>query len=121
MLLDRVPGADSVIFATHCHNDLGMATANAPLRSGAGARQIECTINGLASGRANALEEVVMALRVRNGIMPYRTGIDDEDHAGETRRHGLGLPRPVQQGDRRQETPSPTRAAIHDGMLQERP
>ncbi len=77
MLLERVPGADSVIFATHCHNDLGMATANALAAVEAGARQIECTINGLGERAGNtALEEVVMAMKVRNDIMPYRTGID---------------------------------------------
>ena len=77
MLLDRVPGADRVIFATHCHNDLGMATANSLAAVDAGARQIECTINGLGERAGNtALEEVVMALRVRNDIMPYRTQID---------------------------------------------
>jgi len=77
MLLTRVPGADTVVFATHCHNDLGMATANALAAVVAGARQIECTINGLGERAGNtALEEVVMALRVRNDIMPYRTGID---------------------------------------------
>jgi 2-isopropylmalate synthase len=77
MLLERVPGADQVIFATHCHNDLGMATANSLAAVEAGARQIECTINGLGERAGNtALEEVVMALKVRNDIMPYRTGID---------------------------------------------
>ncbi len=77
MLLERVPGADEVIFATHCHNDLGMATANALAAVEAGARQIECTINGLGERAGNtALEEVVMALRVRNDIMPYQTRID---------------------------------------------
>ncbi|MCT8328365.1 2-isopropylmalate synthase [Albidovulum sediminis] len=77
MLLDRVPGADTITFATHCHNDLGMATANALAAVEAGARQIECTINGLGERAGNtALEEVVMALKVRNDIMPYRTGID---------------------------------------------
>ena len=77
MLLARVPGADAVIFATHCHNDLGMATANALAAVEAGARQVECTINGLGERAGNtALEEVVMALKVRNDIMPYRTGID---------------------------------------------
>ncbi len=77
MLLERVPGADEVIFATHCHNDLGMATANALAAVEAGARQIECTINGLGERAGNtALEEVVMAMRVRNDIMPYRTSID---------------------------------------------
>ncbi len=77
MLLERVPGADTVTFATHCHNDLGMATANALAAVEAGARQIECTINGLGERAGNtALEEVVMAMRVRNDILPYRTGID---------------------------------------------
>jgi 2-isopropylmalate synthase len=77
MLLDRVPGADTIIFATHCHNDLGMATANALAAVEAGARQIECTINGLGERAGNtALEEVVMALKVRHDIMPYRTGVD---------------------------------------------
>ncbi|WP_114966272.1 2-isopropylmalate synthase [Alkalilacustris brevis] len=77
MLLERVPGADQVIFATHCHNDLGMATANALAAVEAGARQIECTINGLGERAGNtALEEVVMALKVRHDIMPFTTGID---------------------------------------------
>jgi len=77
MLLERVPGAAGVVFATHCHNDLGMATANALAAVEAGARQIECTINGLGERAGNtALEEVVMALKVRNDIMPYTTGID---------------------------------------------
>jgi len=77
MLLERVPGADDIIFATHCHNDLGMATANSLAAVEAGARQIECTINGLGERAGNtALEEVVMALKVRNDIMPYATKID---------------------------------------------
>ncbi len=86
MLLERVPGADSIIFATHCHNDLGMATANALAAVEAGARQIECTINGLGERAGNtALEEVVMALRVRNDILPYRTGIDTTKIMGISR------------------------------------
>ncbi len=77
MLLERVPGADQVIFSTHCHNDLGMATANSLAAVEAGARQIECTINGLGERAGNtALEEVVMALKVRNDILPWQTGID---------------------------------------------
>jgi 2-isopropylmalate synthase len=77
MLLERVPGADTITFATHCHNDLGMATANALAAVSAGARQIECTINGLGERAGNtALEEVVMALKVRHDIMPYHTRID---------------------------------------------
>ena len=77
MLIDKVPGADDIIFATHCHNDLGMATANSLAAVEGGARQIECTINGLGERAGNtALEEVVMALKVRGDIMPYFTGID---------------------------------------------
>ncbi len=78
-LIDTVPGADDVVFATHCHNDLGMATANALAAVAGGARQIECTINGLGERAGNtALEEVVMALKVRNDIMPFTTGIDTQ-------------------------------------------
>ncbi len=78
MLIERVPGgADEITFATHCHNDLGMATANALAAVEAGARQIECTINGLGERAGNtALEEVVMALKVRNDIMPFNTQVD---------------------------------------------
>ncbi|XDA98431.1 2-isopropylmalate synthase [Sulfitobacter sp. LCG007] len=77
MLIEKVPGADDVIFATHCHNDLGMATANSLAAVEAGARQVECTINGLGERAGNtALEEVVMALKVRNDIMPYQTRIE---------------------------------------------
>jgi 2-isopropylmalate synthase len=76
-LIKDVPGAPEMIFATHCHNDLGMATANSLAAVDAGARQIECTINGLGERAGNtALEEVVMAMKVRNDIMPYRTQID---------------------------------------------
>jgi len=76
-LLENVPGADEIVFATHCHNDLGMATANSLAAVEAGARQIECTINGLGERAGNtALEEVVMALKVRNDIMPFQTRID---------------------------------------------
>lgn len=77
MLRERVPGIDAVTISTHCHNDLGMATANSMAAVLAGARQIECTINGLGERAGNtAMEEVVMAMRVRNDIMPYATGID---------------------------------------------
>src|SRR6056297_758324 len=76
-LIAEVPGADEIVFATHCHNDLGMATANALAAVAGGARQIECTINGLGERAGNtALEEVVMAMRVRGDILPYETRID---------------------------------------------
>ena len=77
MLKNSVPNIDQVIIATHCHNDLGMATANSLAAVDAGARQIECTINGLGERAGNtALEEVVMALKVRNDILPYHSLID---------------------------------------------
>src|SRR6056297_2488204 len=76
-LIAEVDGAEEVVFATHCHNDLGMATANALAAVAGGARQIECTINGLGERAGNtALEEVVMAMKVRNDIIPYHTRID---------------------------------------------
>lgn len=77
MLRERVPGADKAIFSTHCHNDLGLAVANSLAGVKAGARQIECTINGLGERAGNAaLEEVVMAIKTRNDVMPYWTNID---------------------------------------------
>ncbi len=86
MLRERVPGADEITFATHCHNDLGMATANALAAVEAGARQIECTVNGLGERAGNtALEEVVMALKVRNDILPYATRIDTTKIIGVSR------------------------------------
>jgi 2-isopropylmalate synthase len=77
MLRESVPGADRVVFSTHCHNDLGMAVANSLAGALAGARQIECTINGIGERAGNAaLEEIVMALKVRKDFMPFSTGID---------------------------------------------
>ena len=86
-LIAEVPGADEVIFATHCHNDLGMATANALAAVAGGARQIECTVNGLGERAGNtALEEVVMALKVRGDIMPYYTKVDSTKIMSVSRR-----------------------------------
>lgn len=74
---ENVPGADDVVFSVHCHNDLGLAVANSLSAVGAGARQIECTINGLGERAGNAaMEEVVMAMRTRNDLMPFTTNID---------------------------------------------
>jgi len=76
-LRNRVPNIDKATIATHCHNDLGLAVANSLAGVLAGARQIECTINGIGERAGNAaLEEVVMALKVRRDIMPFTTGID---------------------------------------------
>jgi 2-isopropylmalate synthase len=77
MLRSRVPGAENVVFSTHCHNDLGLAVANSLAGVAAGARQIECTMNGIGERAGNAaLEEIVMALRTRADVLPFTTGID---------------------------------------------
>ncbi|MDP7241639.1 MAG: 2-isopropylmalate synthase, partial [Rhodospirillales bacterium] len=77
MLINRVPNIDKAILSVHCHNDLGLAVANSLAAVRAGARQVECTINGLGERAGNAaMEEIVMALRTRQDIMPYTTGIN---------------------------------------------
>jgi len=74
---ERVPNSDKAVFSVHCHDDLGMSVANSLAGVRAGARQIECTINGIGERAGNtALEEVVMAMRVRNDVLPYWTDID---------------------------------------------
>ena len=78
-LINKVPNIDKAILSTHCHNDLGLAVANSLAGVMAGARQIECTINGIGERAGNAaLEEVVMAMRTRNDLMPYTTGINTQ-------------------------------------------
>ena len=100
----RVPGADKAVFSVHCHNDLGLAVANTLAGIEAGARQVECTINGIGERAGNAaLEEVVMALKDPSGraALRHRGGNHDADASLEA---GLGrdvLPGAVQQGDRR--------------------
>ncbi|MBI1775940.1 MAG: 2-isopropylmalate synthase [Proteobacteria bacterium] len=79
MLKNRVPNIDKAIISVHCHNDLGLAVANSLAAVNAGARQVECTINGLGERAGNAaLEEIVMALRTRADAMPYTTGVKTE-------------------------------------------
>ncbi|MES2599685.1 MAG: 2-isopropylmalate synthase [Pseudomonadota bacterium] len=74
---ENVPNSDKAVFSVHCHNDLGMAVANSLAGVRAGARQIECTINGIGERAGNAaLEEVVMAMKVRNDKLPYWNNID---------------------------------------------
>ena len=76
-LIAQVPNSDKVIWSTHCHNDLGMASANSLAAAMNGARQIECTINGLGERAGNAsLEEVVMAIKTRRDIFTCTTNID---------------------------------------------
>ncbi|GGC90864.1 2-isopropylmalate synthase [Chelatococcus reniformis] len=73
----RVPNSDKAVFSVHCHNDLGMAVANSLAGVQGGARQIECTINGIGERAGNAaLEEIVMAIRTRADALPYTMGID---------------------------------------------
>jgi 2-isopropylmalate synthase len=76
-LREAVPNSDQARFSVHCHNDLGMAVANSLSGVNGGARQIECTINGIGERAGNAaLEEVVMAINTRNDAFPYWTKID---------------------------------------------
>ncbi len=76
-LIARTPGSDKVIWSAHCHNDLGMAVANSLGAVLGGARQVECTINGLGERAGNAsLEEIVMATRTRRDVFGVETGID---------------------------------------------
>jgi 2-isopropylmalate synthase len=80
MLRERVPGADQIILSTHNHNDLGLAVANTLAAVAAGARQIECTINGIGERAGNAaLEEVVMAIRTRPDAVPGKPAIITEN------------------------------------------
>ncbi|MDD7910357.1 2-isopropylmalate synthase [Pseudovibrio exalbescens] len=73
----NVPNSDKAVFSVHCHNDLGLAVANSLAGVAGGARQIECTINGLGERAGNAaLEEIVMAVRTRNDILPYASKVD---------------------------------------------
>ncbi len=76
-ILEKVPGADNVILSTHCHNDLGLAVANTLAAVDAGARQVECTINGIGERAGNAaIEEIAAALYVRQDKFPIEHGIN---------------------------------------------
>ncbi len=76
-LIERVPGSDKVVWSTHCHNDLGMAVANSLAAVMNGARQVECTINGLGERAGNAsLEEIVMAVKTRRDVFQCDSRID---------------------------------------------
>ncbi|MBD7978254.1 2-isopropylmalate synthase [Serpens gallinarum] len=78
-LLTRIPNADKAVFSVHCHNDLGLAVANSLAAVVAGARQVECTINGLGERAGNAaLEEIVMAIKTRQDLLGVHTRIETE-------------------------------------------
>ena len=76
-LMNNIPSADKVTFSTHCHNDLGLAVANSLSGVRAGARQVECTMNGIGERAGNAaLEELVMSMKVRKDILNYDSNVD---------------------------------------------
>jgi len=78
-LIERIPNSDQAVFSVHCHNDLGLAVANSLAAIQAGARQIECTVNGIGERAGNcSLEEIVMVVKVRRDHLPYTTLIRTE-------------------------------------------
>ncbi len=80
MIFNRVPNIDKAVVSVHCHNDLGLAVANTLAAVKAGARQVECTVNGLGERAGNAaMEEIVMALRTRQDLMPVISSIKTEE------------------------------------------
>ena len=102
-LKERVPNIERAIISTHCHDDLGLAVANSLAGCEAGARQVECTINGIGERAGNAaLEEVVMALKTRFDYFrpddrhQDRAALSGQSHALDDHRAG----RSAQQGDR---------------------
>jgi len=96
-LLNKVPGAEGVIFSCHCHNDLGLAVANSLAAVQAGAGQIECTINGIGERAGNtSLEEVVMALRTRRGYYQADSNIVTQKIMGASRLIGKVTGFPIQ-------------------------
>ena len=96
-LRERVPGADGVVWSVHCHNDLGLATANSLAAVRAGARQVEVCVNGIGERAGNAaLEEVVMALRTHAPTLGFSTGIDTREIARTSRLVSMLAGYPVQ-------------------------
>lgn len=79
-LKKSVPGIDDIVLSVHCHNDLGLAVANSLAALEKGARQVECTVNGIGERAGNAsMEEIVMALKVRQDLVPYKTNINTKE------------------------------------------
>ena len=79
-IMNKVPNIDKAVLSVHCHNDLGLAVANSLSAIGVGARQVECTVNGIGERAGNAaLEELVMALKIRKDIFPYHTNINAKE------------------------------------------
>ncbi len=85
-LRERIPNSDKAIFSVHCHNDLGLAVANSLSAVLNGARQVECTINGLGERAGNAaLEEIVMAVKTRKDVFPCHVDIDTREIVATSR------------------------------------
>lgn len=85
-LMENVAGMDKAVLAVHCHDDLGLATANTLAALLAGAREAQCTVNGLGERAGNAaLEEIVMAITVRRGVYPFALGVDTRELAATSR------------------------------------
>jgi len=96
-IMEGVPNIDKAVLSVHCHNDLGLAVANSIAAVSNGARQVEVTINGIGERAGNAsLEEFVMALEVRQDLMPYSTGIDIRQiyHSSRLLSNIIGFPIP---------------------------
>ncbi len=94
-LKNKVPNIDKAILSVHCHNDLGLAVANSLAGVSAGARQVECTINGIGERAGNAaLEEIVMAMKTRSDLMPFKTGVNTQliSKASKTVSNATGFP-----------------------------
>ena len=96
-IMEGVPNIDKAVLSVHCHNDLGLAVANSIAAVKNGARQVEVTVNGIGERAGNAsLEEFVMALRVRQDLMPYTTGIETHQiyHSSRLLSNIIGFPIP---------------------------
>jgi 2-isopropylmalate synthase len=112
-LVENVPGCDGIVLSTHCHNDLGLAVANSLAGVEGGARQVEVAMNGIGERAGNAaLEEIVMALKVRGDYLPYFTGVETHHITRASRFVSAITSFPVQYNKAIvARTPSPTRAA----------
>ena len=85
-VMENTPNIHKAVLSVHCHNDLGLATANVLSAINSGARQVECTINGIGERAGNtAMEEVVMAIKTRNDLLPYETNINTRHIAATSR------------------------------------
>ena len=122
-LKSNVPNIDKAILSAHCHNDLGLAVANALAGVSEGVRQIECTINGIGERAGNAaLEEVVMAIKTRNDLMPYNTGIKTEliSKASKIVSNATGFPVQYNKAIVGKNAFGHEAGSHHDGMLKNR-